>query len=123
MHRLIVLPALMFALAFAGMVRASDEQTVIVPVGEKPCKITDKDMVRVQAKGIAGSRIEVTVDGDAEVVTKRTIIERAGGKDVIGNTVEEYDIEPTGKGKAKIKVTVTPPNGRPAVTHYVLEIK
>jgi hypothetical protein len=41
----------------------------------------------------------------------------------IGSLVEDYEIKPIGKGAAKIKVTVKPPNGPAEVTEYELKIK
>ena len=41
----------------------------------------------------------------------------------VGGMLEEYDIKSTGTGKVTVKVTVTPPNGKPDVKEYQIEVK
>jgi hypothetical protein len=111
------------ALAVAGGSRAADE-TVVVPFGDnKPTVVSEKETVRINAAGISGSKIEVDVTGAAKVDKKTKIVKRTGDKDLIGVTEEEYDIKPTEKGKATVKVTITPPNGKAIVKTYEIEIK
>jgi hypothetical protein len=96
-----------------------------LPVGDKPCEVKEMDVVRITAKGIAGSKIEVAVNGQAKLTKKTKVIERAGNINVVGSRVEEYEIKPTGKGKATVKVTVTPPqpDAKPEVKEYEIVIK
>jgi hypothetical protein len=116
------LAAILPVLVFVGLVRAED-QTVIVPVGDKPCEITAKDMVRLPVQAISGSKVEVVVTGNAKVEGKTTVVRRQGPTNEVGALNEEYQIKPTKAGTAKITVTVKPPNGDAVVTEYDLKIK
>lgn len=122
MYRFLMGSVVVLAVALAGVVQAEDEATVVVPVGDKPCVVTTKEVVRITAKGIAGSTIDVKVDGEAKDA-KTSVVDRAGGQNVIGNVVEEHDITPTGKGAIKVKVTVKPPNGDAEVKEYEIVVK
>ncbi len=122
MHRMVFGSAVIAALAFAGVLRADDGRTVVIPVGDKPCQVTTKEVVRITAKGIAGSVIDVRVDGPAKD-TKSKVVSRAGDRNELGNTVEEHDITPTGTGTITVKVTVKPPNGDATVKEYKIEVK
>jgi hypothetical protein len=121
MQRIVVAAMVAFSLALAGAAVAA-EKTVIVPVGNK-VEVSEKDTIRIPVKGIAGTKIEVTVTGDAKVESETNVVERAGGRPVIGNTIKEFEIKPTGKGKATIKVSVTPPTGGATVKEIEVEIK
>jgi hypothetical protein len=109
--------------ALAGVSYAAD-QTVIVPASpDKPIEVTEKDTVRITGLAISGSKLEVEVKGDAKLDKKTTVRKREGARDLIGVIEEEYEIKPTGKGKATVKVTATPPNGKPDVKTYEITIK
>ncbi|HZV07492.1 MAG TPA: hypothetical protein VE999_20575 [Gemmataceae bacterium] len=122
MRRCLYGSAVFFALVVAVLSHAAE---VIVPVGDKPCEVKETEVVRITAKGIAGSKMEVNVNGQAKLAKKTKIIERTGNMNMIGTTVEEYEIKPTGKGKATVKVTVTPPqpDAKPDVKEYEIVIK
>jgi hypothetical protein len=122
MKRIMLGSAVVVALAFAGALHADDAPTVVVPVGDKPCQVTTKEVVLITAKGIAGSTIDVKVDGPAKDM-KHNVVERAGANNVIGNTEEAHLIMPTDKGTIKVKVTVKPPNGDATVKEYEIEVK
>ncbi len=122
MKRLVFGSAVLVALIVAGAVRADDTPTVVVPVGDKPCQVTTKEVVLITAKGIAGSAIDVKVDGPAKDM-KHNLVERAGATNVIGNTEEAHIIMPTDKGTIKVKVTVKPPNGDATVKDYEIEVE
>jgi hypothetical protein len=110
-------------LALVGLSYAAD-QTVIVPASpDKPVEVTEKDTVRISAVAIAGSKIDVDVKGDAKLDKKTIIHKREGARNLIGVIEEEYEIKPTGKGKATVKVTITPPTGNSEAKTYQIEIK
>jgi hypothetical protein len=118
MNRFVFAPALVFALSFT----VSQAADVIVPNG-KTAVVTQREFVRIVASGIAASTIEVEITGNAKLNTERRIIKQANGRRLIGKEIREYEIKPTGKGYAKVKVTVTPPNGDARVTEYEIQIK
>jgi len=96
-----------------------------VPVRDKPCEFKETDVVRITARGIVGAKIEVNVNDQAKLAKKTKVIQRAGNMNMIGTTVEEYEIKPTGEGKASVKVVVTPPqpDAEPDVMEYEIVIK
>jgi hypothetical protein len=122
--RQVILGAAVVAL-MTSLTASAGERSVIVPVGDKPCEVSENDTVRVTANGISGSKIEVKVSGKAKVESETTVIERAGGQNKIGSTVKEFDIKPTGKGKVTVTVTVTPPqpDAKPKVTEVEIDVK
>ena len=118
---------LVLALALAGVcgVALADERTVIVPKDEKPFAVEKDDLVRLTGKGIAGSKIEVKVDGPAKVEATSNIRELVNGRPIIGNSVKEFDLKPTDKGKVTVTITVTPPqpDAKAKVTKIEFEVK
>jgi hypothetical protein len=122
MKRLVFGSVVVIALVMAGALRADDTPTMVVPEGDKPCQVTTKELIGISAKGIAGSTIDVKVDGPAKDM-KFNVVERNGTMNVIGNTEEAHIITPTDKGTIKVKVTVKPPNGDATVKEYEIEVK
>jgi hypothetical protein len=124
MKRFIVALALTFpALAFAGPVQGAD-RNIVVPRDAKPFTVKEGDIVRLTGKGIAGSKVELKItDGKAKVSATNDVSERADGSIVIGNTIKEFEITPDAKGKVKLKITVTPPNGPAKEADYEFEVK
>jgi hypothetical protein len=111
------------ALAFASGARA-DDPTVVTPEDAVPFKVDNTDVVRLTAKGISGSDFQIKiVAGPAKVDATWNVSNRVNGKHPIGTVVKEYDIKPTDKGKVKLKITVTPPNGKPVETDYEFDVQ
>jgi hypothetical protein len=111
-------------LSVCGLVIA-DDRVVIVPKDDKPFAVKASDTVRFSEKGISGSKIEATVDGPAKIETTSTVRELRGGKAIIGNTVKEFDVKPTGTGKVTVTITVTPPqpSALPKKSAFEFEVK
>lgn len=103
----------------------ADERTVVVPKDDKPFAVEKADLVRLTGKGIAGSKIEVKVDGPAKVEATRNVRELVNGHTVIGNSVKEFDIKLTEKGKVTVTISVTPPQpgAEAKVTKIEFEVK
>jgi hypothetical protein len=114
-------PAFSFAIADA----AEKSATVVVPLDDKPFKVGEKDLVRLTGEGIAGSKIDVQVEGPARVTATTVISRRKNGQPLLGVTIKEFVLTPSGKGKVAAKVTVTPPqpDAKPKVTEYEFEIE
>lgn len=106
-------------------VAAADERTVVVPTDTKPFAVEKADLVRLTGKGIAGSKIEVKVAGPAKVAATSDVRELVQGRVVIGNSVKEFDLKPTDKGKVTVTITVTPPqpDAKATETKYEFEVK
>jgi len=118
---------LLLALALVGVCgqALADERTVVVPKGDKSFSVEKSDIVRLTGKGIAGSTIEMKVDGPAKVETTSTIRELINGRPLIGNQIKEFDLKPTDQGKVTATITVTPPQpgATPKVTKIEFEVK
>jgi len=118
---------LLSALVFVGVSTwtLADDRTVIVPTDDQPFTVVKDDLVRLTGKGIAGSRIEVKVDGPAKIESTYTVRQRTGGQALIGTTVKEFNLTPTGTGKVVATITVTPPqpNAPAKVTTAEFEVK
>jgi hypothetical protein len=117
------LAALAAAVVLGGIVRA-DDPTVYTPQDGTSFPVTEKDTVRVIGKGIAGADVKITVKGPAKAEEK-SVVEIVKGKPLIGNTVKEFDLKPTGKGKVTVEISVTAPQpgSKPVVTKYEFEVK
>jgi hypothetical protein len=89
------------------------------------CETFGNDLVRLTGKGIAGSKIEIKVDGPAKVEASSTVREFVDGRPVIGNSVTEFDLKPTGTGKVTATITVTPPqpDAKAKVTKVEFDVK
>lgn len=104
---------------------SADERTVVVPKDEKAFSVSKDDLVRLTGKGIAGSKIEIKVEGPAKVDSTSSIRELVNGRPIIGNSVMEFDIRPTDKGKVTATITVTPPQpgAQAKITKIEFEVK
>ena len=122
-----IVKSFIVALALAGVcgVALADERTVIVPKDDKPFTLTKDDLVRLTGKGIAGSKIEIKVDGPAKVEATSNVRELVKGRPIIGNSVTEFDLKPTGTGKVTATITVTPPqpDAKAKVTKVEFDVK
>ncbi len=126
MKSLLVILALLGPVFAVGLADAADKPiTVVVPLDEKAFKVGEKNLVRLSGEGIAGSKIELRVDGVAKVTATEVISRRKGGQPLLGVTIKEFVLTPTGKGKVTAKLTVTPPqpDARPKVTEYEFEVE
>lgn len=113
------------ALLVAGSFALAAERTVVVPADDTAFTVEKADIVRLTGKGIAGSKIEVKVDGPAKVEATNDLRNLRNGKPLIGNSVREFDLKPTDTGNVTVTITVTPPqrDAQPKATKYQFEVK
>jgi hypothetical protein len=101
-------------------------RNVVVPMDDKAFAVDKDSLVRLHAKGIAGSTIEAKiVSGPASFVATHVIHYRKNGKPVVGNITKEFELKSTDTGTVKVTVTVTSPekDSTPKVTTYEYEVK
>lgn len=112
-------------LLVAGGLALAAERTVIVPTDTKPFTVEKTDTVRLTGKGIAGAKIEVKVDGPAKVQNENLVVEKRGGRPIIGTQTKEFEIQPTDTGKVTVTITVTPPqsDAKATTTTYQFDVK
>jgi hypothetical protein len=102
---------------------AVEELGIIVPRDEKPFGVDRTDLVRLPARGIAGSEFSAKIEGPARLRRKAYITQMFDGEFPIGGADVELEFEMTGPGNVKIDVIVTYPNGpQPKVTTYRFEV-
>ena len=100
-----------------------EELGIIVPGDEKPFGVDRTDVVRLPARGIAGSEFSTKIEGPARLRRKAYITQMFDGEFPIGGADVELEFEMTGPGKVKIDVIVNYPNGpKPKVTTYRFEV-
>jgi hypothetical protein len=120
---LISLTILGLALPF-GTIRAEEKSaTVVVPLDKEPFKVRETDLIRVTGEGPAGSKIAAKVEGPAKITSTDTVYRRKNGRPVIGVAIKEFVLQPTGKGKVTVNITVTRPIAEPEETKYVFEVE
>jgi hypothetical protein len=113
------------ALLVIGGIALASERTVIVPNDTKPFTVQKADIVRLTGKGIAGSKIEIKVEGPAKVQDENNVFQKVGGRNLIGNQIKEFELQPTDTGRVTVTITVTPPqpDAKATKTKYEFEVK
>ena len=114
-------------LAFAGMCGGAlaEERMVIVPMDDQPFTVQKTDIVRLIGRGIAGSKIEATVEGPVKIEATSVVRQLTRGQFPLGGLVKEFDLKPTDTGKVTATITVTfpQPDAKPKVTKFQFEVK
>jgi hypothetical protein len=118
--------SLVAALAFLA-IQASDhpaERTVVVPSGTKPFNVKQDVIVRFTVSAYAGSQISAKLDGPAKIEAENTIVELYDGRPNKGAVAKEFEVKPSGKGKVKLDVTITPPQpgSDSTIKHFVFNV-
>jgi hypothetical protein len=113
------------ALVACSVALAGQQQTVVVPLDDKPFTVAKADLVRLAGKGISGSKIEIKVDGPAKVQSESRLVQVKNGKTLVGMQVKEFDLQPTNTGKVSATITVTPPQpgASVSITKFEFEVK
>jgi hypothetical protein len=125
-HLMTVCALALASLALGTALRAEEQAvTVVVPLDDKPFKVAERDLVRFTGEGIAGSRIDVEVEGPAKVSATESIARRKNGMPLLGVTIKDFVLKPSGKGRVKAKVTIKPPqpDAKTKVTEYEFEVE
>lgn len=117
--------SLVLGLVLAGVCSAAvaERRTVIVPKDDKPVTVEMSDLVRLTGKGIAGAKIEIDVEGPAKLATTSVIREVKNGRPLIGGSIKEFELQPTGAGDVTATITVAPPQPGARAKTNVFEFK
>ena len=82
-------------------------RAVVVVEGDVPVKVKIGDIVRVIGSGPAGMvEVSVKTEGPLKLVATNDIREFINGHPKIGSTIREFEAKATGKGQAKVVVTI-----------------
>jgi hypothetical protein len=116
---------LTLAIAAIGGSALAEDRMVIVPTDDQPFTVEKSDIVRLTGRGIAGSKIEATVEGPAKVESTSIVRQLTNGQFPLGGLVKEFDLKLTDSGKVTVTITVTPPQpgAKPKVTRFQFEVK
>jgi hypothetical protein len=118
--------ALVTVLAIVGCqaVCPAAERTIIVPRGTKPFTVKQDAIVRFTVSGSAGSQISASLDGPAKIEAENKIVELTDSRPGVGTTTMEFEVKPSGKGKVKLDVTITPPQpgADSIIKHFVFTV-
>ncbi|MBM4071911.1 MAG: class I SAM-dependent methyltransferase [Planctomycetes bacterium] len=100
-------------------------RAVIIPKDVVRFTVEKSDLVRLAGRGIVGSKVEAKVEGPARITAIRILRELKNGRPLIGSHAKEFELAPTGTGKVRVTLTVTPPqpDAKPLVTTYQFEVK
>ncbi|MBN2023066.1 MAG: hypothetical protein JW809_09765 [Pirellulales bacterium] len=98
-------------------------RVVVVSQDAKPFTVEPRQIVRLTAKSVAGSKIVAQVDGPAKVAAENSVLTVKDGHVLIGMERVEFVIKPTGKGTVTVKITTTFLNNPPTVKTYEFEVK
>lgn len=113
------------ACALPGIVNADENEhdapkiLVIEGAGSgKEQKMSEDDIALITPEGIAGSQITIKVAGPAKAKLYDVV------PAIIGPANKKALVQPTGKGKVKVSITVKFPTGDPPKTYdYKFEVK
>jgi len=78
--------------AKAAKAKTKAKQVVLVE-GDKPAKVSQKDLVRIVGTGIAGSTITAKAEGPGKIVATAYVSTIKNGQPVLGTTVKQYTIK------------------------------
>ncbi|MDR3636952.1 MAG: hypothetical protein P4L84_24315 [Isosphaeraceae bacterium] len=117
--------ALSLAVFAFGFLAVAHGATVVIPRDYKPFKVKESQLVRLLASGIAGSQFKAKVEGPAEVDSENTEILVSNGQVLIGSTVKEFNLKPSGKGHVKVTITTTSPipDVKPVEVVYAFDVE
>ncbi len=112
-----------FAAMLATLGGAAVSADVVIPEDQVPFTVNEGDVVRIPAKGIAGTQVTAKVtQGTAKAVVK-LVTTRVNGKAPIGPGNHEVDVHPEGKGAVSVDVTIAPPNGEKKTHKYSFKVQ
>jgi hypothetical protein len=102
----------------------ASEQTIIVPRGTKPFNVKQDAIVRFTVTAATGSHISANLEGPAKIEAENNIVDLLDGRPSLGAITKEFDVKPSGKGKVKLDVTITPrePGSDSTIKHFVFTV-
>jgi len=96
---------------------------VVIPEDHKEFRVVESALVRLEAKGVTGSKITAEIEGPAKVGAEYHIHRRKNGTTPDGFHEVGFDIKPTGKGQVKVIISIKPPKGDAKHTTYEFAVE
>lgn len=107
-----------------GELAETSEYGVAVPADAKPFVVHKGELVRLVARGIAGSEITAKVTGPAKIVRTGYRRQVISGETPVGGVEKEFEMQTTGKGQVTVTITVEFPTGsKPLSTTYRFSLR
>jgi hypothetical protein len=103
----------------SGLVAAGD---IVIPDDNTPFKVKEGDVVRIPVKTVIGAQVKARISTSSQV-TVNTVTNRVKGKMPPGMESQEVEVKPKVKGKFKLYVTTTLPDGKGATEIYEFEVE
>lgn len=101
------------------------ERTIVVLNDEKPVTVRLTQYIRVTGTISAGGKITINVTGPAKIENINSLLRYVDGRQMIGATINEFELKPIGEGNVKVVITTfsPTPKSEPQIKRFEFDVK